>query len=845
MAEKNFSPRRSQMAQVLVLMGAGIVSTSALAATAADNAPGSLVENADPTDTATLPSAGATKPDAGKESNAEAGRAAPSRSRMIEEIIVTAQKREENLQKVPISIQAFSAEQLDAKGIDNPSNLPQITPGLTYTFLAGYTFIYLRGVGSDAFVPSADASVATYIDGVYYPFGFGVASALGNVERVEVLKGPQGTLFGRNSSGGAISITTRQPDPGGKLDVSVLASRESYDNTHLRAFINLPLNDTLAVSLGAIYYQADGFYKHTKDSQHAGPLSDEISQGYQAKVGWTPTDELKITLGHTWLNIQGAEAVLLPNKDPTPLGAALGVDVAPDYQTSEDAATFINFYSRATTADIKYQLPWFDTRFIGAIQNIGPAKQRPDYDGSSKPLVGFYSRDQISKVKTAEFQLISNDWNPDWLEAVAGVYYLESRAGYNRLDFNVAANVFNYILDPNGVANGLAAAFVNPILNLLTNSGVPDPIALINNLNNNNLNDNGIEIRLAGLLDTESTAGYFQGTAHLMDDLALTLGGRYQRETRTLAKSSIGYANPFDASKTLTLINRRQKTTKTSNFSPKAVLDYNFNDEQHAYLSFSQGFKSGTYNTINFVVDPEFVKPEKVTAYEIGYKATLLDGSMRFNTAIFQNNVKDLQVGVVSLTSGGVTRFETAGSVRIRGLDFDILWEVAPDTLPGLVMTMSGSYLDGKYTSYKDGSGFDDTTGLYYGGTGLLIGGGVTPGRDFTGNRTVRTPKFSGNFGPSYTFDLGAGQLELAADVYYNDGMYFTPANTDKAVQDAYYLLNARVSYLYEPWKTRMTVFGNNITSEKYYTQITQLDFGTTKRLAAPDVYGVKLQWDF
>jgi iron complex outermembrane receptor protein len=132
-------------------------------------------------------------------------------NRLLEEVVVTAQKREEDSQDVPIAIQAFSGDKLDAFGIEDTADLQRITPGLTFTYTYGYTLIYLRGVGSDAFLPNADPSVATYIDGINIPASQGKQDTLGPVKRVEVLKGPQGTLFGRNATAGAISIVTEDP----------------------------------------------------------------------------------------------------------------------------------------------------------------------------------------------------------------------------------------------------------------------------------------------------------------------------------------------------------------------------------------------------------------------------------------------------------------------------------------------------------------------------------------------------------------------------------------------------------------------------------------------------------
>ncbi|MDB5970048.1 MAG: hypothetical protein JWQ90_2498 [Hydrocarboniphaga sp.] len=774
---------------------------------------------------------------------AEAPEAAPASSgnRMIEEVVVTAQKREENLQAVPISIQAFGAAQLDAKGIEEPSKLALVTPGLQYNTLVGYTFIYIRGVGSDTFIPSADSSVATYIDGIYYPFGFGLASSLGSVERVEVLKGPQGTLFGRNSSGGAISIITKQPDPGGVLETSITASRESYDSTHLRAFTNIPVSESFAVSLSGLYYHEDSFYKENDDPAHAGPMAPEISQGYSAKAGWEPIEDLKGIFGYTYLNTQGSYGALLPAGDPTPLGTALGVRASPDYVNGDNTGEYINIHSRVFNTDLKYHWDYFDTRFLGAVQEIEPAKVRVDYDGSKQPLVSFETTGQFAHVKTAELQFISNESAPDWLQLVGGIYYIKSSAGYNSIEFNVGNGVLDYLADP---LNGLTS----PVVDLLENfPNLADPGNPLNILDliNGNPNDNGVAtVVLNGILDTQSIAGYFQGTAELTDKIALTLGGRYQEETRDLVASKVLVRNPLNRDQLIPGLSFAPQSAKTSNFSPKAVLDYKFSDEQHVYGSFSQGFKSGTFNIIAITFPPSYVPPEKVTAYELGYKATLLDGALRFNTAVFQNNIDDLQVGIVSLTSGGVTDFETAGKAKITGADFDATWQVLPDSLPGLVLTAGGAYLHGRYTDYPNGSGFDDTTGLFYGGTGFIVGGGVTPGRDFTGNKTVRTPTLSGNISPSYAFDLGNGQLEFTVDAYYSSGFYFAASNSEKTKQDSYTILNGHIAYYYEPWKTRITLFGNNLTDQKYYQTIQQFDFDTSKKLSAPVTYGLRLQWD-
>lgn len=763
-------------------------------------------------------------------------RSRPS-SRMIEEIIVTAQKREENLQDVPISVSAFSAGQLDARGIEDPKALQLATPGLQYNLVASYTIIYIRGVGTDAFIPSADASVATYIDGIYYPLGFGLAAALGSVERVEVLKGPQGTLFGRNTTGGAINIITQRPDP--EFHTDLLLSRESYDKTNFRIFTNIPLADDLAISVSGLQYDEASYY----DLSPRNPRSEqprEISRAFSVKGRWTPGD-LDLTLGVKHATSTGSLGTSWPVDNVRPLGVALGVQHEPDYETGEDTPNYTDTTTTVVSADLLYSMPWLNMRFIGGDQNV-KALGLIDYDGSTQPLLTFEGIGQYADVQTAELQFLSNagSWGSDWLTWIGGLYFLKSSAGYDPLLFTVAPQLLQFAANPPGgllgALDGLTAPLIDGLGAISDASGIPVADLL----------NNGVNLNLQGVLDTKSIAYFAQATASITDQLSLTLGGRFQDETRKLVKSTTGLAlNPNDHDQVVPVFDFGPREKSFTNFSPKVSLDYKFGEQNLVYGSWTKGFKSGTYNIIAIYTPTQYVEPEEVTTIELGYKGTLLDGALRFNAAAFQNDIKNLQVQTISIASGGAVAFETAGGARIRGAEFDTVWELLPETLPGLVLTAAGCYLDGEYTDYENGGGFDETTGLSFGGSGLIVGGGVTPGRDFTGNRTVRTPEFSGNAGLSYTFGLGNGSFEMAGDVYYNSGAYFAAQNAESSKQASYHLYNARISYHYEPWDLRLTLFGKNLNDAKYYTIIQEVDLGTNKLLAPPSTYGVRLQWGF
>jgi len=779
---------------------------------------------------ATSSSVAATEDGASPETSA-AGEEAP-RNRLIEEIVVTAQKREENLQDVPISVQAFSGDLLDAKGIDEPKGLQLSTPGLQYNVFAGYSQIYIRGTGTDAFVPSADASVATYIDGLYFPSAFSLASALGVVERIEILKGPQGTLFGRNSTGGAINIVTRQP--GREAESSLVASLESYDRTAFRAYSSVLLTDSFAFSVAGLSYSEDSYYDLAASSPRTR-LPRDNSRAFSVKAAWSPIDELRAVLGYTYANTTGGTAISLPVSDVKPLGRALGVQQEQDYRTGEDAPVFLDNDARVLSADLKFTGSAFDARAILGYQDIRSSAEA-DYDGSSQPLVtfSFANNGQFSKVKTAELQLLSNDdsWASDWLTWIGGLYYIDSTGGYDPVLFSLGPGVAQFLASPptEGPLSGMGAV-TGPLLGIFGSvPGLDNAAALL---------EGGITMSLSGVLDTKSSAGFFQFTADLGDSVSLTAGARYQTEKRGLTKSTVALVpNPNSPNEVLPIQDWGMPSVESSNFSPKVTLNYKFEDGGLAYLSYSQGYKSGTYNIIAIYTPPQYVEPEKITAFEFGFKRDLLDGTLRLNGAVFQNNIDNLQVQTLSLMSGGAVRFETAGAARIRGAEFDLTWQPLPEILPGLALTSGAAYLDGVYTDYRNGSGFDEETGLAFDGT-------IFPARDFTGNRVVRTPRLSGNLGLGYVHDLDSGSIEFATDAYYNSGSYFSAQNTESSRESSYSVLNARISYFYQPWDLRLTVFGKNLTDAKYHVAISDVDFGTAKLLAPPAVYGVKLNWNF
>ena len=783
---------------------------------------GSVVAAADP-DVATLPvQTEATE----AEVMADPDRA--STSRLVEEIVVTAQKREENLQDVPISVQAFSADALDARGINDAIHLPNVTPGMVYSVIAGFSVVYIRGVGTDAFLPSADASISTYIDGIFFPFTHGLVQSFGAIERVEVLKGPQGTLFGRNSTGGAISVITKAP--GDEVEGTLETSYANFDDLKTRAYVNVPLTDTLAFNVSALYNRADSIYRLTDDSplKDRYALPEDVEKGARARVRWQPSETFDATLSGLVVEQNGVGSTVNQNTHPNPQYRPLGVEPTRPHRTSVDYAPFFELENPVLYGEARYRWRLFDVKALASHQDM-TTSAGIDYDNTKAPLVAF-SSDQRAKVETQELQFVSNADSPgaDFVQWIVGLYRIESRAGYPEVIFSTGRDLPFF--------TNLLGALQNPDDPLLGLSQLEQLLGNLDGLGSR------VDIHATGFLDLESTAGYFQATVQLPYDFALTLGGRYQEESRAMR----GSRDRLQLSDTVSIpaFTFRDQKADLDNFSPKVTLDRRLGDDALAYLSYQRGFKSGTYNILNIYTPTQYVKPETVTAVELGIKSELFDRRVRFNAAAFHTEIEDMQVQFLSLLSGGAVRFETAPRARIFGAEFDLLWQVAPAAFPGLVATANGAWLHAEYTDYPAASGFTDD-GIPFGGGGLIVDGGVLPGRDFKGNRIVRTPKFSGTTGLAYTGNAPGGSFEIAADVYYNSGFFYTAQNIGTAEEGAYALVAARASYLFDRWNLRITLFGDNLGDELHALNKLPTDIGTWTTYAPPRTYGARLSWSF
>ncbi|MES2682673.1 MAG: TonB-dependent receptor [Pseudomonadota bacterium] len=743
----------------------------------------------------------------------------------LDAVVVSAQKREQNAQDVPMAVSAFNQKSLDNLNITNQISLQQAVPGLDVNSLAQFTTIYLRGVGSDVFL-NGDPSVATYVDGIYFPFAQSLDQDFGAVERLEVLKGPQGTLFGRNTTGGAISVTTKAPSFK-DYESSLQLVYGNRDTRNIRLHQNIPLTPWLALSFSGYDNRADPYYKGTANGE---PLRQEFSRGGRGKLRIAPLDNLDITLVAAKQIQRGQGSVFQLNTDPSPLFQCVGGVQTPTciqpqtgYEGDLSEPTFLRFNSNVGYGSIKYSAPWLDVKLLGGHQRANSTFSY-DFDGSPQSIAAFDQKSNFARVENLELQFVSNDTTPlsERLQWIAGLNYFKSKQGFDPAALQLAG------LDLTDTRPG-GLSLPAPLLTVLDQLNLAIP------------NDLGLAFH--AILGTDSRAGFVQARFALTDYLSLTAGGRYQSEDRFIVRSDSGALNS-DGSFT-TLFDWKEigpqdadgntvpSSSNTKSFSPKGVIELRpFGADTLIYASYQEAQKSATYNTVALYLPPAFVKPEKIKGSEVGLKTTLFDGALQFNLAAFRYDIRDLQVQFISLFQGGAVSFENAGAASVRGLDAESRIKIFPQIFDRLLLTLGASLLDGQYDDYTSASGFDPQTGFF------------GSDNDYTGNRTVRTPKFTGTVGLSKSWKVPGGRLEIGGDLYRNTGFDYAASNDPRFGQPGYTLYGARIGYRYQPWGLSLTGYGRNLGNRQYTQGLIATDFGPNYSLAPPITYGLRLNLD-
>lgn len=677
----------------------------------------------------------------------------------LEEIVVTAEKREASLQDVPMAITAITGETIENMAIDDMMDLYVQTPGMSFSRAGGEAQIYIRGIGTDAFGVTIDPSVAVHLDGVYLGRPqMGLAQFL-DVERVEVLKGPQGTLYGRNATGGAINIISRGPSD--DRDAYVTLGAGNFDRLELKAAGNLAISDSWGARLAGRYLKDDGF-TDDKDPAGANSIDDQDMIALRATLAYDNDSavDFSVIADYTDFSSNNRSSKPLDDLSFAVVNGALRQDFGDtrnnlptyhDWETSGVTATFDVALSNGMTLSSITGFRDYESSFFFNTDGTEVEVTRSYFS---------YESDQLSQ----ELRLASADDNP--LTWMIGAYYMdEDKEGALGLGRNTHP-AFGQV------------SFIIPNTD-----------------------------------ETQAFAVFGEVSYDMSDQWNATLGIRYSDEEKTDFTSVGAIFGDFtgleSTGSVVEFFTRSEKAT-WDDISPRIVMTYTPSDETMLYASATKGFKSGGWNA--FDGSPAF-EPEEVVSFEAGFKTDLADGQVRVNATVFAYDYKDLQV---STFQNGLTVTTNAANAGVWGAEVEFLAR----PLPELTVAANIGYLKAEYDQFISafGSCPADATPEELAGGCMGAGPGETRVVDLSGNTLQNAPEVKGNLNMTYVFDLdGGAQLSLFGQFSAQSELFHTQFNDPLIGQEAIGLLDARIAWTNADDNIEVALYGKNLTDEKYF----------------------------
>jgi len=652
-------------------------------------------------------------------------------SSTLEEITVTATRRETDMQVTPIAVTALSSEALEAARVDDVRQLSALSPALVISGQAGQEYpISLRGISSGSQAVGGDSPVAIYLDGVYLGRQQASLFDLADIKRIEISRGPQGTLFGRNNTAGAINIITAQPSDEAAGKVS--ARYGSRNEVSLKGAYNLPLSDQLFLKIAATSRSIDGFETW---QQTGRKVNGERSTAVNTGMRWVSGEGTDIDLRADYSKATFPLAVRLI----TPIGR-YGIDKCPidcDQLNAEDGHAFdqdVENYGAGLTVthELNEQL---------TLKSITGARRfKVDYifnNDSTEYVIQRFDFHPVSDQLSQELTLSGNHDRFNWL---TGVYYFweDSDSPYAQ-DYS-----------PNGTNIQITAA--------------------------------------RAYIETNSYAVFADGTYDITDALSLSAGVRYSSDKKDFVRdgaNGVGTYTPGTISPLPAFVRQYDLSNTWNSTSPRVSLNYKFTPDVFGYVTVSKGDKSGGYSFSGSGTADLSFDPEEVRSYEIGLKNTLLDGQFRLNLSAFYYDYTGLQVAVA--TAAAVRTIFNAASAEVTGAELEL--EFAPAALPGLSISGNASYLDATYKEFNlpVANAPSCIGGVFTAATLTcnLEGNELPRAPKFQstliGAYEIATP--------------GGGRIVPQVKVTYQDAMFYTEQNDIYASKEATTEFDAQISY--------------------------------------------------
>ncbi|WP_170150138.1 TonB-dependent receptor [Parahaliea mediterranea] len=742
-------------------------------------------------------------------------------SAMLEEVVVTARKRAELSQDVPMAISAFGSDQIEALKVRDLTNLSVGLPNVALDDVGttrGTANFSIRGLGINSSIPSIDPTVGVFVNGVYLGVNNGIIFDVFDLESIEVLRGPQGILFGRNVTGGAILMNWKRPTD--EFDATVRAAidggGEGGLNRYLMGAVGGPITDNLAVRFTGYYNDDEGYFENGFDGDDVGAIEQKMGR---ASVLWTPTDSSELIVRYEYSDIDG--------DGPVPQSHTNGAGV-PGTPVNNDRDSFDVNYN-----GIGYGI--IETDFLSAEFNMDVGFG----DGTITAIYGYRDSDS-SSFGDIDAQPRALFHAPANLETEQNSFELRYNGQFGNANVTTGLYWFDHDMAYHERRNLLGF-----LANALSGGLLPDTVPF-------QIQDGG------GFYNVETLGAFAAVDYDLTDRLTLTAGIRWSSEEKSAEIASLNInTNVLDPGGTLatgvpTYLNPGTGTDTRCNFvegpacpidfvddktwntwAPKIGFTYALDDMSQIYAHWSRGFRSGGYNLRN--TDPAFspgpFDEEQVDSYEIGYKSTHDWG--RLNAAVFYTDIGDMQreVNITNQVSGVVQIIDNTADASIYGIELDGAFPLTD----GLVLTAGIGYLDASYDSVK----FD------------LNGDNVVDGKDKDLD-LPRAPELTYNVGLNYDFSIGEWGYAAARVSYaYRDEAAYTDNNRGYILEQD--IVDVGLDFYSNSGHWVFGLYGRNLLDEVKHGGDTQLPAnlgpvpvgGTFAPVSKGQVYGAEITYNF
>lgn len=707
----------------------------------------------------------------------------------LDEIVVTAQKRAENIQDVPISVSVMTAERLKASNMENFEDVALATPNTEINMTSSYVQVGMRGLNAPI-NDGMEQSVGFYVDGIYYGKTAFLQDAFLDLERVELLKGPQGTLFGKNTIAGAVNVHSAKPAHEWLADGTIAGGE--FNGAKAEAMVNIPVvDDTLAIRLAAITHKRDGFVENVV----RGTDEKRVDKfGVRGKVLWEPTADLDFTLtlyaGQSKDNGQGWEPFLLQQDAQTIHGAFNpNLEANADYVGHANDNNFSHSRSLVGNLEANWDIGNHTLTFIGGVGQLDE-NFLLDGDTASAPIVNWANNDDYQQAM-GELRLVSSPFETGFgeIDYIVGLFaFAADYHGASELRILPTAGPADTLLNvvlPGAVRETLLGALLpltdplDPVLNAVASDALFQTFDQV----------------------TQTYALFGQVTWRPLDDLAVIIGLRGSMESKKVEliqryeETGLLLQAGFGVQQ-YTVDTTRDET----NVAPKLTVKYDVGDDLMVYATYGEGFKAGGFNPIARTADESTFEQETSTAYELGAKLTALEGMATVNMALFHTKFDDMQIQSF-IGNGFLVR--NAAKATTQGVELEANWM----PLEGTIVYGGGGYTDATFDSFPDGPRQASQQSPVP---------GQTCSQDLAGAQLPRAPKWNASAGFNAGIPLFNGGMAfiIGGDVIWRDKIYFDLDQDEFDTQAAFWQFNARLGVADTDGAWRFIVHGKNITDE-------------------------------